>query len=623
MELPNGTLIQSTGQGVLRLRGLSDIPVLTFPKHSLQRSLVSIHDFTTRGCEAVFDDTSLRISHDDSVVLEGTKAAGCKLWTLCPQSLRPATAMTCHPAANHVITHQTVADAVSFWHLTLGSPTLPTLKAALQRGYISIPGLTVAALTANQPVSEVTHYGHLRKTRQHIRSTKAKGPPIEPAEVAPSPTGQAPGMCFAVQRIQDMIQSDQSGRLPRTFLGNQYLFVATYHGYIYISAQPTRDGSALLQSITQAYEYFDNLGYPLPSIHKMDNECSKEIREHVRKQWNINIEFVPPGNHRTLVAERAMQTAKDHLISLWAGTELSFKVGENWDRTLVQARITLNLLRPYAPDPSKSAYEGIHGHPYNFSRYPLAPVGTPVVVHERADQRNTWGLHGLDAHYLGPAEDHYRCWRVLVTSTKRERISDSLAWLLKPLALPGSQPAEIMQAAITDLTDTLQHLYPGDKITSFLPLHRTLCSQLRELHAHYHPRDTWTPPAELTSQTEEPPPEAPIQRVEEAPTPEASSQRVEAPTPEASSQRVEDPPPSTPCSITMPPATPPRRAHDDQAKPDFAFNPPYTFQEDIPEIQAHYASLYPSVDQPSQAQLQLASPQRRNAKWKNLCHELK
>ena len=73
----------------------------------------------------------------------------------------------------------------------------------------------------------------------------------------------------------------------------------------------------------------------------------------------------------------------------------------------------------------------------------------------------------------------------------------------------------------------------------------------------------------------------------------------------------------------MPPATPPRRAHDDQAKPDFAFNPPYTFQEDIPEIQAHYASLYRSVDQPSQAQLQLASPQRRNAKWKNLCHELK
>ena len=96
-----------------------------------------------------------------------------------------------------------------------------------------------------------------------------------------------------------------------------------------------------------------------------------------------------------------------------------------WDRLLQQAELTLNLLRPARNNPALSAYAVMNGD-FNFTATPLAPPGTKVLVHEKPEVRPMWATHGSDGWYLGPALEHYRCYRVYVTSTRAERISDTV-----------------------------------------------------------------------------------------------------------------------------------------------------------------------------------------------------
>jgi hypothetical protein len=47
----------------------------------------------------------------------------------------------------------------------------------------------------------------------------------------------------------------------------------------------------------------------------------------------------------------------------------------------------------------------------------MAPPGTRVIAHERPKQGATWDTHGLDDLYIGPATEHYRCYKVDINKT--------------------------------------------------------------------------------------------------------------------------------------------------------------------------------------------------------------
>jgi hypothetical protein len=59
----------------------------------------------------------------------------------------------------------------------------------------------------------------------------------------------------------------------------------------------------------------------------------------------IKYRYVPPGNHRTLHAERDIRTFKEHFIATRAGVDPSFPANM-WDELLDQVDLTLNILRP-------------------------------------------------------------------------------------------------------------------------------------------------------------------------------------------------------------------------------------------------------------------------------------
>ena len=101
----------------------------------------------------------------------------------------------------------------------------------------------------------------------------------------------------------------------------------------------------------------------------MDNETSTLLETYFKKR-DITPEYVAKGDHRTLLAERAIRTAKNHLIAIMAGADEDCPQ-YLWDEAASYAEITLNLLRPSYGDDSISAYQGIVGYSYDIAKNPL------------------------------------------------------------------------------------------------------------------------------------------------------------------------------------------------------------------------------------------------------------
>ena len=109
--------------------------------------------------------------------------------------------------------------------------------------------------------------------------------------------------------------------------------------------------------------------------HILDNKISAEFKKTI-KENGINHELVPPGDHRRNVAERAIQTVKNHFVGILAGVYESFPM-HLWCRLLFPAERQMNLLRMSHSTPKISAFAHIHG-PHIFMLKPMAPLGCPV-----------------------------------------------------------------------------------------------------------------------------------------------------------------------------------------------------------------------------------------------------
>ena len=62
----------------------------------------------------------------------------------------------------------------------------------------------------------------------------------------------------------------------------------------------------------------------------------------------------------------------------------------------------------------------------------------------------SWAEHGLVGYYVGPAHEHYRCYRIWIPATKAFRISDCCEWF----------PADILSATMDQKLAALPLLPP-------------------------------------------------------------------------------------------------------------------------------------------------------------------
>ena len=81
----------------------------------------------------------------------------------------------------------------------------------------------------------------------------------------------------------------------------------------------------------------------LPKTQRLDNEASEQHKQNIEKH-KMDCQLTPAQMHRRNAAERAMQTFKNHFISIMTGTNSAFPKNE-WDLLLPQAELTMNPCR--------------------------------------------------------------------------------------------------------------------------------------------------------------------------------------------------------------------------------------------------------------------------------------
>ena len=217
-------------------------------------------------------------------------------------------------------------------------------------------------------------------------------------------------------RLTQQNFTDLAGRFPFTsYTGHNYILImyAEDPNYIHAELLRSRAATEFARAYQEGFTFFEEHGFQ-PAWERLDNETSALMTQIARK-LNVQTQYSPPGNHRTNRAERAIQTFKNHFISVLCSTDPNFPMGA-WDKLIGQAELTLNLLRGSRINPAISAWGQIHG-PFDNLSTPIAPAGTRVLAYESPAQRSSWASHGIPGFYIGPALSHYRCFQVLRKKT--------------------------------------------------------------------------------------------------------------------------------------------------------------------------------------------------------------
>ena len=442
----------------------------------INTSLLSVGQATDAGCVAIFtkekvlicDEHDVNVSLIKPALLEGARGRN-GLWHV--SLLQPQRQPILH-CANSAYTQSTMADLATYLHACAGYPVTTTWISAIQAGnFRSWPHLSAhsgpAWIRKHLPKQITTTMGHMKATRQNSRSTKQSPPPVEPLALAPprSHTSRAQSheviACGVVDlrdnhAINGLVCSDLPGRFPITSSkGNNYIFILydCDSNVILSKAIKSREKHEIVSGYQQCYDELKAANIT-PVLHRLDNEVSKDLFAAITANA-CKYQLVTAYDHRQNLAERAIQTFKNHFISVLHGTDSAFPA-HLWCRLLPQVNIQINLLRQSRINPRRSAYAELQGH-FDFNSTPLAILGSVAVIFETVQQRTTsYADHGKRGWYIGPSMLKYRNYSVYVTGTKGERDSNRVDFFPPKCRLPNSNDATRLAAALEDLRHELR-----------------------------------------------------------------------------------------------------------------------------------------------------------------------
>ena len=232
------------------------------------------------------------------------------------------------------------------------------------------------------PESDETQKGHMKKQRQNVRSTKVKETINQEEDDTPqSPKKKEHDVYIRIFNAEETMHTDQTWCFPvNSSSGNKYIMVLVEIDGNYIDGEPMKDRSegSMIKTYLILWARITASKSVRPRTHVLDNEASEAFKKEIRK--NCKIQLVPPDNHRQNLAERAIQTFKNHFKSVIAGVDESFPM-RLWDKILPQVFLTLNLLWQSNVAPTVLAYACING-PFDYNAMPLAPMGCAAQIYE-------------------------------------------------------------------------------------------------------------------------------------------------------------------------------------------------------------------------------------------------
>ncbi|KAL7481119.1 hypothetical protein ACHAW6_006805 [Cyclotella cf. meneghiniana] len=356
----------------------------------------------------------------------------------------------------------------------------------------------------------------MRQSPQGVRSTK-----MRELVAATLPMEKECDIFARVEELRNTIYTDQTGKFPITSSrGNKYIMtmVEIDANAILVEPMKNRTGGKMIRAYMALLGRLKRRGIK-PKKHILDNEASDEFKSIIEEN-GMTYELVPPDMHRRNIAEKAIQTFKDHFVAILSGVADSFPM-HLWGRLLPQAETTVNLLRQAKVAPGVSAHAYLYG-PHDYNKHPLAPLGCAVQIQEKPSRRKTWDPHSVDGWYVGMSTEHYRCFRVYHKETRAERVSDTVFFKHQYITVPKVTRADALIKAAKELTSVIRNGLPSatpatnmEDLTKLASIFEDVVSTTKESELS----GVWVPPPRVA----EPPPrveDGAALRVEEDPPPD-------------------------------------------------------------------------------------------------------
>ena len=479
--------IHGKSKGDLLIRRLKPAARVAHRVPGIHTPLLSVGQLCDDDCTAIFDRNNVSILKTEDVAITYKKdpiitgqRSNDGLWRiLVPKNNNSTVTVIGRTVRYTPTTHiahsayhqQNKKELATFLHAIAGFPPIKTFCAAIDNGhYTSFPLLTSKFIRRNLEKSVATVMGRQQRMRQGIRSTKPKdtapAPVIDEWPLPPPRShidrGHEVGAAvFEFETLKGLISTDLPGRFPFTSSrGMNYIFVLYDFDSNAILAEPikSRSSAHLIEGYETCYDLLIRAGIR-PIIQRLDNEVSKDLIKAIEDK-KLKYQLATAYDHRNNYAERAIQTFKNHFTSILNGCDRDFPP-HLWCRIVPQTVITLNFLRKSRINPKLSAYAQIFGH-FDFNATPLAPCGMKAIIYEKKAQRtSTWADHGRHGWYVGPEAQHYRNYKIYVTSTRECRSSDTVDFFPTKFRMPETSSADRATAALEDLTDALNNPHPA------------------------------------------------------------------------------------------------------------------------------------------------------------------
>ncbi len=239
-------------------------------------------------------------------------------------------------------------QAIKWVHTISRYPVKSTwLKAIKVGNYVGWPMLTECNIQKYYPKTIKTAKGHLNQTRKNIWSTKVKAAPLETCNTSHLHGKRVRDVYTQTYMVHETMFSNQTGQFPiQSLCGNKYIMVMVEVDSIAILVKPMKNwkDAKMIRAYNALLLCLRRAGI-VPKKHILDNEVSKNMKNHICDTCKLDMELVPPGCHRCNVAKAkvAIRNFKAHLLSVLAGVANNFPPNLP-DQLLPQTKITIDLI---------------------------------------------------------------------------------------------------------------------------------------------------------------------------------------------------------------------------------------------------------------------------------------
>jgi hypothetical protein len=122
----------------------------------------------------------------------------------------------------------------------------------------------------------------------------------------------------------------------------------------------------------------------IPKHLVLDNQASAAYKKAIGDS-DMTYELVSPDDHQCNMAQKSIQTFKNHFVGILSGCVPNFPL-HLWCQLLPQVEQQLLLLQQSQLHPNLSVYAHVYGH-HDYNKHPFIPIGMETLVHDKPHKR--------------------------------------------------------------------------------------------------------------------------------------------------------------------------------------------------------------------------------------------